>query len=366
MKIRGIFCVIFILLSGVFAVVEHVISSPDSAEIEPISEEDAAAVVVTPGIAVDQALEAFALSASSIRRAEVAGEGGHVVQVRRIQVAGDLPLAHVNQSLTRALSDADFTVFSGVESSSANSLTLRIGTEGIVTDSLVFQVNRRAKHAKGRIAIVIDDLEADTELLRAYLRFPDNLTMAVIPGWPASADVATMAVLAGKEVIVHLPMETEEPPLRDEPLRLMTGMERARVQQIVNQTLDDLPMVVGINNHEGSKGTSDKSLMEHLSQAMRGKKLYFLDSATSAKSEALRVMQRAKNPVVRRDIFLDHDETQAAVEAQLAEVCKLAAEKGSAIAIGHVTKAVTLDVLQQALPRLYDQGFSLVFVSELL
>ena len=66
-----------------------------------------------------------------------------------------------------------------------------------------------------------------------------------------------------------------------------------------------------------------------------------------------------------RDIFLDHEATEAFVRKQLKALKSLAKRRGWAIAIGHPYPE-TLAVLSHELPKLRAAGFDLVTLSELI
>ena len=374
MKIRGVFCVVFLLLGGVFLGLRtsNTDTPPVYADVASDQLEDD--VHLAPGRILAQVLDDFAIPSSSIQRHPIRTATQPLRHVTRVSVPSDLPLDLVNHVLTRALQDAQCVIYGGLESNDGSRVTLRIGTADAMTDSVVLIRNPRLRHAKGRIAIVIDDLDTVNDASRTVLNLPDKLTLAIIPGHPASAELARLADAAGKEVLIHLPMETLEPPARDEPLRLMTGMTRSQVQSLFTLALKDIPHAVGVNNHEGSRGTADPALMGHLARVLRGKKarvlngknLLYLDSRTTEKSIAFKEMRRSGIPAMKRDIFLDNTDDPAAIRQQWELVRKMAQSRGSAVAIGHVQKSATLEVLLVELPRLVRQGYQLVFLSELL
>ena len=67
-------------------------------------------------------------------------------------------------------------------------------------------------------------------------------------------------------------------------------------------------------------------------------------------------------PHAARDVFLDDDQTPAAIAKQLARLEQLARQHGSAIAIGHPHDA-TITALKAWLPLLGEKGLALVPVS---
>ena len=68
---------------------------------------------------------------------------------------------------------------------------------------------------------------------------------------------------------------------------------------------------------------------------------------------------------VKRDVFLDPDRSPETVAREFERMKRLAVQRGQVVAIGHPYPA-TLELLEQELPELQQQGFELVRVSELL
>jgi hypothetical protein len=65
-----------------------------------------------------------------------------------------------------------------------------------------------------------------------------------------------------------------------------SGMDSSAVGQAFAATLDTVPYAVGVNNHEGSQGTSDPTLMNELMPLLRERKRFFVDGRTSAATVA--------------------------------------------------------------------------------
>lgn len=215
------------------------------------------------------------------------------------------------------------------------------------------------------LAIIIDDLGDRLEFGRRAIALPGNLTYAILPGTPHGVRLARLAESAGREVMLHQPMET----LDDKPLGhggLTARMPREEFLRTLRANLDALPQARGVNNHMGSRLTGDREAMAWLmSELHRRGGLYFIDSRTSSESVARRVARKQGLASAGRDIFLDHVRTNNAIEEKLIEAMKLAHQSGSAIAIGH-PHPETLTVLEETLPRMERFGIRLVSVSQLL
>ena len=76
-------------------------------------------------------------------------------------------------------------------------------------DQPVVQPEPSKPAAVGRLAVVIDDAGYDLEALQPFLDLPMPLAVAVLPNLPHSGEAARRVLAAGKELLLHLPMEPE-------------------------------------------------------------------------------------------------------------------------------------------------------------
>ena len=113
--------------------------------------------------------------------------------------------------------------------------------------------------------------------------------------------------------------------------------------------LDTVPHAVGVNNHEGSRATSDPALMNELMPALHERGLFFIDSRTSASTVAYDAAQRSGVASASRKVFLDDNVDREAIDAQIVLPCAMPLRDGSAIAIGHPHPA-TIAALAKSAP----------------
>jgi polysaccharide deacetylase 2 family uncharacterized protein YibQ len=216
-----------------------------------------------------------------------------------------------------------------------------------------------------RLAIILDDLGNDSGAARAVFAMPYPLTISVLPNQIHSAEIAQQAQRRGDQVMLHLPMQSlakEHPEARE----LHGGMSRADISRLVSQFLNEVPGVVGVNNHQGSASTADKKLMSELMPVLKEHKLFYVDSRTSAATVAYDTAQRFGVRAAFRNVpFLDDVEDVAAVRKQIEIAIDGAARKKDAIAIGHAHPS-TLEALKETLPEAKTHGVKLVFASELV
>lgn len=216
------------------------------------------------------------------------------------------------------------------------------------------------------VAIVIDDLGQDVKQAKEVLALPGKVTVAVLPGLAQSRSVAELAGQAGREVLLHLPME----PLKDHekmrtPGTLSADMTPMAFLNTVSDDVVSVPGAVGVNNHEGSALTENKEAMKFLMAELKARNLFFLDSLTNPKSVAYATAREFGMKAARRDVFLDNDSDPASIRKQLDELVDLARSHGKAIGIGH-PHPVTLSELKKWLAETDAQGIEIVPVSRLM
>jgi polysaccharide deacetylase 2 family uncharacterized protein YibQ len=214
------------------------------------------------------------------------------------------------------------------------------------------------------LAIVIDDLGPAQALTRRAVHLPRPVTLAFLPYAEGLDAFATAAKANGHEVYLHLPMEPEgeEDP---GPNAILVGLEPGELSRRLAWALDRLPQATGVNNHMGSRATSDPAAMLEVLQEVRRRGLAFVDSRTSPLSVGNALAERLGLPHAARDVFLDNDPSPAAIRRRLDEALRLARRRGHALAIGH-PYPTTLAVLEDWLPRAEARGVRPVRAADLI
>lgn len=215
-----------------------------------------------------------------------------------------------------------------------------------------------------KLAIIIDDGGYGGSLTDTILSLDNRLTLAILPNTPHGSAIAEKAHDLGFEIILHMPMENID-PLLTHPGQITTIMDAARIAELTEDALSQVPQAVGVNNHQGSKYTTDPEAMALFIQAIKDRDLYFIDSRTIHHTAAYNVAHAQGMPSERRDIFLDHVKTEEEVRKRFQEAIDLAHKDGEAIAIGHF-HPTTARVLKELLPTLQQEGITLVPASELV
>jgi polysaccharide deacetylase 2 family uncharacterized protein YibQ len=229
-------------------------------------------------------------------------------------------------------------------------------------DSLTAHLSRE----RPQIALVIDDLGQNPAHFRRLAALGLPFTASILPDLPYSRWTGREAAKRGVEVLLHLPMEPlGYPEKHPGPGSLLVEMSDEEMRDQLSRNLKAVPWATGVNNHMGSRLTSNQPAMELLMGELKSRKLFFLDSKTSAQSLAFETAYRFNLPASKRDVFLDAENSREFVQKQLRKLLAMARRKGTAIAIGH-PYGHTLSVLEEMRDQLLESGIDWVPVSKLV
>ena len=222
-----------------------------------------------------------------------------------------------------------------------------------------------AAYAEKLASIIIDDLGNNLEFGNMAIALPGAVTLAFLPHTVFAADLADRAHRAGKEVMLHLPLQSVRHHSHT-PGTLKLHMTHYEFVSQLKADIDSVPHVKGLNNHMGSLLTQHPGHMNWLMAALAKEgDLYFIDSRTTKKSVASRFAKLHQVPHLDRDIFLDPDERPETIRREFSRFIARVNRTGYAIAIAHPYPH-TIQFIQQHLDTLEEQGIKLVPVSELI
>ena len=224
----------------------------------------------------------------------------------------------------------------------------------------------RKFYEKPEIAVLIDDVGYKFSLLKELNGFHLPLSFAIFPFEVFSKKSAYVLHNYGFETLLHLPME----PIKykeDHSINgmLLTNMSKNEMKKIIDSAQSNLIGIVGVNNHVGSKFTSDPEAMEKFSEVLKNKGLFFIDSYTISTSVAEQTVFKNGIPTVKRDIFLDNSLKINEMNIMWQKALKFAERNGKVLIIGHFYPN-TIKFIKKKLPLAIKQGFVPVYVSEIL
>jgi polysaccharide deacetylase 2 family uncharacterized protein YibQ len=203
-----------------------------------------------------------------------------------------------------------------------------------------------------KIAIIIDDIGYDRQIAMELYQLDPSLTFSVLPFSPFGPALAKKLSAKGAQLMLHLPMEPVQYPKADPgPGALLSSMTPDTLLAQLRKDLNKVPGAVGVNNHMGSKLTSDSDKMNQIFTILKKRDLFFIDSRTSSTSQGEASARLFKLKFAHRDVFLDNSQNIPYITGQFAKLITYAQKHGTAIGIGHPYRA-TLEALKIELPKL--------------
>jgi polysaccharide deacetylase 2 family uncharacterized protein YibQ len=187
-----------------------------------------------------------------------------------------------------------------------------------------------------KVAIIFDDVSFKWDV-KNIKNLKLDVTMSFLP---PNKIHPNSAKLAAKEpyYMVHLPMEAQKFN-KEEPLTLHVNDSKRTIIDRVKKVKKLFPRVEYVNNHTGSKFTASRVAMLRLIPALEKEGITFIDSRTTAQTQAPAVMKKLGKKYIGRDVFLDHHNEVSYIKKQIKKAISVAKEHGTVIAICHPHKS---------------------------
>lgn len=223
-----------------------------------------------------------------------------------------------------------------------------------------------ARQYKGKLAIIVDDCGYDTSSVKTMLATGLPFSYAILPNKPYSTDVLSMVKSKGAIPMLHLPMEPMNRSAMSEGKNtICVDFSAEQKRELVRKSISGLPGLQGVNNHQGSRVTSDSASMQIILQELKRQGLFFVDSRTTSASVARSTAQKVGVLTAQNDIFLDNSSDVEAIREQIYKAMALADKNGSAIAICHA-RVNTATCWNKYASEFKRSGITFVPVTELL
>jgi polysaccharide deacetylase 2 family uncharacterized protein YibQ len=198
-----------------------------------------------------------------------------------------------------------------------------VAAEGVVPPSLP------------AVALIIDDIGYSRSIVKRFLKIKIPLTFSILPALKRSRESAFLINAESHDIMLHQPMEPFDTLIDPGPGALYLGDDSVAIDAAIQNNLNSVPFVIGMNNHMGSKFTSHQKAMTDTVQCVGRRHLFFIDSLTAYSSIGFQTARALNVPSLRRDIFLDNHRDVDAIYTQIGKLRHLARKKGKAIGIGH-------------------------------
>jgi hypothetical protein len=216
------------------------------------------------------------------------------------------------------------------------------------------------------LAIVVDDNGYETTRDAEWLKFPEKITVAVIPFGPSSRRLAKAAHDRGFGVLIHAPMEPLSPISdRTDGYRFRRGMGREEMEALLDRMVKENSWASGVSNHMGSAFTADPESMATFAALLKTRGLFFLDNMTTSRSVAVQAARKAGIPVARRDVFFDADMKPEEMRLQWKRALSIAKKKGKAVLVCHGRRESLREILD-LVGDLETEGVRAVTLDELI
>ena len=192
-----------------------------------------------------------------------------------------------------------------------------------------------------------------------------KLHMIITPSFfPPTSNHPNTAIYAKEfsHYMVHFPMQATNPNFHEEPKTLHINSTLSFIENRVKFIKQNFPNLKFVNNHTGSKFTSNLKSMLKLYKALDKYNLVFIDSVTTSKSKAPIVAKKYHKILLQRDVFLDNIQNVSYIHHQLKEAIKIAKKNGYAIAICHPHSA-TFKALKTSKNIL--KGVQLIYIGQM-
>ncbi len=217
---------------------------------------------------------------------------------------------------------------------------------------------------KGKLAVVIDDCGYDMDALRTLTHLPLPMSFAIIPFKTHSRDALQEIRNQGRVAMLHLPME----PMNggsSEAEAVKVGMTKEQIQRFTQKAIDSLPGIQGVNNHQGSRATSNGPTITAALSTMKQNGLFFVDSRTASTSVAEEKAAALGMRTGHNSLFLDNSADEETIRRQIGKAIALANQYGSVIVICHA-RPHTAAAWKKSIAAIQATGIRLVPVTDVL
>lgn len=218
------------------------------------------------------------------------------------------------------------------------------------------------------LVFIIDDGGYDVTNLKQYTALPFPVAVAVLPKLAHTADCARAVRNSGQELMLHQPMQAQNLSIYPGEGAILPDMTLSEVYSQVAQNIAELGSgVKGLNNHEGSLITCDVLKIGAVLDAVNDAGMYFVDSRTTAQTQAPQAALERDMKILHRDVFIDDIISRDEMLAQIYRGIGIANKNGTVVMIGHVDKSVRIlpALLQDLYPYLKKNGYKFAFPSQI-
>lgn len=220
---------------------------------------------------------------------------------------------------------------------------------------------------KGYVVMIIDDFGNNSIGTDEMLSLDIPFTASVKPFQPYSVIDSQRAYSVGKDVILHMAMQSySSKKIALESTNITAELSDYTIEDFFNEGIDEIHIAVGIINNMDMKELKDDAQMKELLTMARTKNLIFIDSITQPHSIYEETEIGAS--YFTADVIIDTNQDQGSIEKNIKQLSDIAFKRGYAIGIGHVgseESRVTVAAIKKMVPELESRGINFVTISQL-
>lgn len=210
----------------------------------------------------------------------------------------------------------------------------RVGSDGARPLDVYASAGAQTVDRKiARIAIVVGGLGiGGTTTTEAIAKLPDSITLAFAPYGNDLSRWVARARGTGHEIVLQLPMEPFDYPDNDPgPQTLLSTLQADQNLDRLYWMLSRIQGYVGVTNYMGARFTASEKAFTPVLQDIGKRGLLYLDDGSSPRSIAAQSADATKTTFLKADFVIDASPNWADIDAALAKLETLAADRGYAI-----------------------------------
>jgi polysaccharide deacetylase 2 family uncharacterized protein YibQ len=215
-----------------------------------------------------------------------------------------------------------------------------------------------------RIAIFVGGMGVSRAATQEAIdKLPGAITLAFAPYGVEVEAQAARARESGHEILLQLPMETFDSGEPDPgPHTLHSDRSREAIVDDLHWLMTRFPGYAGMTNFLGARFTADEAALAPVMRESKERGLFYIDDATSPRSQGDTLAARADLPFARADVVLDPNGAADSIDAALDRLEALARKNG--FALGSATGLpANVERIARFARTLEERGIALVPVS---
>ena len=216
------------------------------------------------------------------------------------------------------------------------------------------------KRKRAKVIIIIDDISHRWQLNK-IMALPFKVTPSIFP--PNKMNMKSPLLAKGlKHFMVHLPLESSSKKMNSMYKTLYTSASQKEIDARLAEIRRLFPKAKYINNHTGSRFTSNYCASKRLFRAVRKYGFNFVDSRTTEHSQIGRIAKEFGAKYMKSDLFIDNKMSVVAIEKEIRKALAIARRKGYVVMIGH-PHPETFKALRMS--RNFLKRYNVIYIDEL-